>query len=628
MWRAAVLLMLPLLLACERRALPVEVSMLWQRDYLSIAPVDVNGDSTDEFVSLIDDYALDRMDSDMRISGKTVWAERGTFTPNTVAGESKEAGVWYTHKRHDSLFLFSSRAGRDLLVTYGRDSLPPAGWDGGVDGVALVDLNTDGRLVAVVEVGSGFDARPRGIYTLDYATGDALWSYPTGPNLGPMTFTDADHDGENDILLGSLAPKNGNVANGTADDSTYVFLLDRRGRPRWVRRIGRHSSIAHAAFAPASRGLPDRVVVYETGSEEVGRSGDSVFILDWQSGEVLVRRHYGMYANCGTTVRGVNGRTRTILGGSDKTLRVLDDSLKLVRSARFRGGIRQVIAGSFSGPGQDELVVLTNDGSMILLDTLLRIRAVEPCPTTAVSTTFRLVRYEGKNRLLVVSSDGPGCTWQLYDFREVPAVLRGVPLTAALAGFVSLLAIFVVVLFLLHRRQTSDIRAVIRGLTGQAGVVELGPRGDVRHTNPKARELLEGESLPAGPLAQAVQSALSEPLGAAPKELPVALGNGKTVLARAARVRSGVMLTLEDISAVEYLQRVKAWAPVAQKLAHGIKNPLGTIMGAVEQIESEMNRRETSAEARGQKLEARSEAEGTRAEARSERCGGGDDCRS
>ncbi len=620
MWRALVLLMLPLVLACHRRVPPVEINLLWQRDYLNITPADVNGDSTDEFVSITDDYVLNRISSDMRAAGKTIWTDRGTFTPYSVVGESKKTGFWYTHVRHDSLLLFSSLAGRDLLVTCGHDSLPPAGWDGSASGVTLLDIDNDGRLDAIVSFGSGYDARPRGMCAIDYAAGGTIWTYLTGPNIDePPTFADIDHDGQTEILFGSLAQRNGNVANGTADDSTYVFLLDCRGRLRWARRIGRYSSIAHSAFAPASRGMPGRVVVYETGSEEDGRSGDSAFILDWRTGEVLVRRQYGRYSSCGTTARGADGRTRTVLGGSDDTLRVLDDSLRLTRSAWFRGGIRQVIAGSFSDRGQDELVVLTNDGLMILLDTLLRTRAVKPCPSTAVTTTFRLVRYEGKNRLLGANSNGPGRTWQLYDFRTVPVIQRRVPLTSVLTGLGFLLATFVAVLLLLQSRQTRDIRAVIRGLTGQAGVVELNLRGDVKRTNPKARELLGGETIPYGPLAQAVKAALGGIAGTNPRELPVALDNGKTVLARAARVRTGVMLTLEDISAVEYLQWVKAWAPVAQKLAHGIKNPLGTIMGAVEQIETEVNRRRTKSETRGEKLEARSAEEGSAEEVKSQK---------
>jgi nitrogen fixation/metabolism regulation signal transduction histidine kinase len=78
---------------------------------------------------------------------------------------------------------------------------------------------------------------------------------------------------------------------------------------------------------------------------------------------------------------------------------------------------------------------------------------------------------------------------------------------------------------------------------------------------------------------------LAEPEGTPPRELAVSIAPGQTSMVRCVRVKTGAVLTIEDISAVEYLQRVKAWAPVAQKLAHGIKNPLNTILGSVEQIE-------------------------------------------
>jgi nitrogen fixation/metabolism regulation signal transduction histidine kinase len=136
-------------------------------------------------------------------------------------------------------------------------------------------------------------------------------------------------------------------------------------------------------------------------------------------------------------------------------------------------------------------------------------------------------------------------------------------------------------------RQARDTRTLIRGLTGQAGVVEIGHRGRVRHANSKGRDLLQlagaSESAPfAGALA---------PLGgtardvSACRELPLSLPTGQTILARATPVKSGTLLTLEDISAVEYLKRTSTWVPVAQKLAHDIKNPLTAISLTLRRVE-------------------------------------------
>jgi signal transduction histidine kinase len=171
----------------------------------------------------------------------------------------------------------------------------------------------------------------------------------------------------------------------------------------------------------------------------------------------------------------------------------------------------------------------------------------------------------------------------------VTLVQRRVPLALVLVGFGLLLASFAGILLLLRFRQTHDMRAVVRGLTGQAGVIELDHRGRVRHANPKSRELLQlagaSETAPfAGALAPLGKPARD---GSVPRELPLSLPTGQTILARATSVKARTLLTLEDISAVEYMRRVTAWAPVAQKLAHDIKNPLSTIRLKAQQMEED-----------------------------------------
>jgi len=148
---------------------------------------------------------------------------------------------------------------------------------------------------------------------------------------------------------------------------------------------------------------------------------------------------------------------------------------------------------------------------------------------------------------------------------------------------------FTTAIVALRSRQTRDTRTLIRGLTGQAGVVEINRRGIVRHVNPKGRDLLKlAGASDSAPFAGALS-----PLGGTardasePRELPLSLPSGQTVLARVTPVKSGTLLTLEDISAVEYMKRVTSWAPVAQKLAHDIKNPLSTIRLKAQQMEED-----------------------------------------
>ncbi|MBN1460086.1 MAG: hypothetical protein JXA57_11140, partial [Armatimonadetes bacterium] len=534
-----------LLLAACSTPPPVETSLLWRSEFRRVTPVDLDGDSTDEFLCTQSGFDLDCFSQDMmRCVAGTVYRDSGILGAASLAGGSKAAGIWYTFVRHDSLFLFSALAGRDIFVVCGRDSLPPAGWDGAASNVVVQDLDGDGVLEAVIDVYSGMDASPRGIYVHDYATGHQLWSYETGPSLVSQCIADVDGDSRLDVLAGSSAYMNGGSANGMSDSFSYVFLLDDLGKARWVTRIGRYSSAVHASRWKSGPEGRAQVVAYEVGNDVGGRTGDSVFILDARDGSITARCQFGGFTNSGSVGYRTDSSTLLALAGSDETLRVLGDSLRVESKVWVRGGVRRVLAGRFSGTSPVEWAVVTVGGQLILFDSTLGVLSRSRSADANAVIDLRRVRHAGRDRLLAQAQSYDRPRWLLYDFSPTPPLRQGVPLGIALSAGTVLLLGFTVAIAALRYRQTHDMRAVVRGLTGQAGVVELDNRSQVRHTNPKARELLGGEVLPAGPLSQAVKAALAEPLGSAPRELPVALEGGKTVLARAARVRSGVMLTL------------------------------------------------------------------------------------
>ena len=77
------------------------------------------------------------------------------------------------------------------------------------------------------------------------------------------------------------------------------------------------------------------------------------------------------------------------------------------------------------------------------------------------------------------------------------------------------------------------------------------------------------------------------------REFDVALPEGKIlhVLGRGARLSasgtkfSGYLLVIDDISDLAEAERAKAWAEVAQRLAHEIKNPLTPIKLSTERLQ-------------------------------------------
>jgi two-component system, NtrC family, nitrogen regulation sensor histidine kinase NtrY len=142
------------------------------------------------------------------------------------------------------------------------------------------------------------------------------------------------------------------------------------------------------------------------------------------------------------------------------------------------------------------------------------------------------------------------------------------------------------------------IEAVLSGVT--AGVIGLDPEGRVTLINRSARELLKlkGEKL----IGKALNAAVPEFADIIEKSRKS--GRSKPVHAQITIVREsgehnfavqvtreeedqasyGVVVTFDDITELTVAQRTSAWADIARRIAHEIKNPLTPIQLSAERI--------------------------------------------
>jgi two-component system nitrogen regulation sensor histidine kinase NtrY len=150
-------------------------------------------------------------------------------------------------------------------------------------------------------------------------------------------------------------------------------------------------------------------------------------------------------------------------------------------------------------------------------------------------------------------------------------------------------------------RQLDDRRRFTESVLGgvSAGVIGLDAEGRINLPNRPASELL-GQDLEAAvgrPLAEVVPefraflaAAALTPEKARTEEIPVPGPSGRrTLLARIgaefdAGGLSGYVLTFDDITALLSAQRMAAWADVARRIAHEIKNPLTPIQLSAERL--------------------------------------------
>ncbi len=150
-------------------------------------------------------------------------------------------------------------------------------------------------------------------------------------------------------------------------------------------------------------------------------------------------------------------------------------------------------------------------------------------------------------------------------------------------------------------RQLDDRRrfteAVLEGVS--AGVIGLDQAGRINLPNQSASTLLAldldrmiGRTLPKAvpEMAGLVEEARDQADGSSEKQITVIRkGRTHTLLVRIAAERidgkvRGYVVTFDDITALLQAQRTAAWADVAQRIAHEIKNPLTPIQLSAERL--------------------------------------------
>ncbi|MCX6841864.1 MAG: ATP-binding protein [candidate division WOR-3 bacterium] len=554
--------------------LPAEARLLWEFFSPSMTPIDLNGDSSDELLAYESDNYVVGRDQQLLVAS----ASRRFTADTRRAGPPfavNETLMWVPRTRNDSLFLWPLWHGREVFCFTIPTPRPGDFWDGSVGEIALQDLDGDGAAELVVLVRAGFARWPRGVAAFDLKTGHRLWFFETGPNPEGLVLRDVDGDGAVEIMFGSVAPGNGHEVPGSDDDHSYVFCLRHDGSSLWQREIGRFPQ--HARITS----FRDWLLVHEQGSPVENAEPDSVFVLDPLTGTTRAAAQLGQYGRGAVTF----GDSLIVTAATDDTLTVYDHSLRVLRKRPLNAeGATEIRRGSFTASGRAELAVATTSDGSFLLDADLNLLAHEASRLTDGMAT---VNHNGRQRLLVTYTEGGKYVWRLYEFNRLPLLRRQVSVTILLVGAGGFLLLFIITFVGLRHSQTRDMRAVIRGLTGQAGVVELDRRGRIRRANSKGRELLQATGATQDAPLTGALAPLGNPArdGSAPRELPLSLPTGQTILARATSVKTGTLLTLEDISAVEYMKRVTSWAPVAQKLAHDIKNPLTAISLTLQRVE-------------------------------------------
>ncbi|HSA55513.1 MAG TPA: histidine kinase dimerization/phospho-acceptor domain-containing protein, partial [Gemmatimonadaceae bacterium] len=211
-------------------------------------PADLDGDGRDE---LINSYrptahparpeleALMIRRADGRILDQINFSAR-LLTPQVldVDGDG-EREILVPSVRADSLFItIADRAGRKrfaYFVTAGAPRAEPEGtisWDPAFVGAFAVDIDGDQRRELVTVISTGYARAPRGVFVHAIPDGAPLGHLLVGANIQRAHFGDFDGNGTPDVVLATATTNNGAVAGGFDDASAHLIVVSLRGSPR------------------------------------------------------------------------------------------------------------------------------------------------------------------------------------------------------------------------------------------------------------------------------------------------------------------------------------------------------------------------------------------------------------
>lgn len=481
-------------------------------------------------------------------------------------------------------------------------------WDCSVSPVGMLDGNGDGREDLVLRVQTGHEYQPRGIWIFDYLTGVEIWNYPTGPTINKAILVDLDGDNSKEILLSTNAPNNGDNLNinGTNDSHSYLIILNNKGR-QLIQDVkgGKFTSIFLASKDMDYDGKPE-VLATKSSRNEVPEK-NFIGFLDFKNRRIYRKREFEKQL----------GEIEPLFfdfdeDGIDEFLFFRADGIIDIRDLK-----NEVVYSYNLGdkPSGDPLLSdLNNDGKPeIVLSgktaiyvfskdlTLLAKHPVLSSPVLVASTGI------GKPKMVfVVDTDR-----RSYLSMERNFIAFFQPMFPYSLGFL-IGVMFTIILIILIRRHLNNMN--LMALANEQlkhlnrGVIIFNHKGFIQKINNQAKAFLNfNQPIPQhthytavlsdtrfSELRLLIQKAFTEKNALHRHQLSFSHENqSQEIMTSLTTVRNkrgrmiGGLVIFEDVTVIVESQRAIAWASLAQRLAHAIKNPLSSVKLAIDKLQME-----------------------------------------
>ncbi|MCF6297768.1 MAG: HAMP domain-containing histidine kinase [Flavobacteriaceae bacterium] len=491
--------------------------------------------------------------------------------------------IFITSMEKDSLFLniISTRDSKFILknrLIYIRKSIRKKHpWDVfRVIGKTL-DVNKDGSKDLLLSFGTGYSLQPRGFMTYDIINDSIIDTFFTKASFTDISILDIDNDGEVEILCRSGAGGNYSDTTGYPDNKAWFFVLNKdlsfKLPPRSYGQM--QTSIQYTV-------VDSEIIIIATG---INDSLDAVYERISNKGKLLARKTFEKLGNGKIQSFYQNGELFFISTMKNRPAIIYDQNLNVIIKKDNFG--YYYFAADFTADGKKELVFKYKNRFIITNQLLDKIAEFSK---DKITTTPELVLL-GKNKAngIAIQTANVNTIYQL-EFSLINKLF--IPLTFLFG----VLLFFVLLGFHYGLKQVSMVYQTFSFFINEndSALMLINPKGKLLNYNKQLLSLMRDKNIKKGinynsflanynDIKSNLDSALLEEK-AITDNISIFINDesfkGKIEIIPFKSFFGytfAYLVKIVDQTTEIMNERMQVWSHTAQKIAHEIKTPLGSI---------------------------------------------------
>ena len=470
--------------------------------------------------------------------------------------------------------------------------------------------NKNGEKRWLFQFNTSWDKRgKRGLLCADIKSQIIFWQYFTGPGIQKTILQDINGDGVDEIIVSTYATANGVKGVDTQDDTSYVFVLNAEGKCLWKRSFGPYWTGAFAYIGDFEGKGKKNILVCQKSFRDFPNHQDKVFFLDPLTGKTLKVRAIGDRLSAPRAIssdicRDFNGdgKDEIVLGNSDGYVRMLDGNLSEIKSSKnFGRPISVSVVEDLDGDGNLEIVCYIPEEKIVVLNNTLQ----ELCTYPISFRDAISIVHTGTEKCLRVPykvNDNPHTTLLKLEKSTIPFPVVDTAKSSLTWGTIAFFLFALIFLFWYGKRRfdqqfltviaQNELSDKLLLLNKNRKIKFIGETWAILFNTHflQARGKNVGEFLNAGKFSE-LKNGMEKLFRGRTIETTISISNGNAetnsykLTVRYVPISRLYSFMLFDKSEQEHFKQMQQWATIAQRLAHGIKNPLTAVKLNAEELD-------------------------------------------